>query len=85
MPAITIIANRDNFSKQTYVLLRYITYSNDDCCYDSYNYIKDLDLESVCMRYKNMNTESRPLAPNYFEITLWFSFTPKKCPLSRVC
>ena len=30
----------------------------------------------VCMWYENMNTESRPLAPNYFEITLWFSFIP---------
>ena len=48
--AITImeseIANRDNFSKQMYIqYYYYITYSNDDCCYDSSNYIKDLDLE----------------------------------------
>ena len=33
---------------QTYILLCYITYSNDECCYDSSNYIKDLDLE-VCV------------------------------------
>ena len=36
VPAITIIANRDNFSKQMYVLSL-----NDDCCYDSSNYISE--------------------------------------------
>ena len=46
------IANRDNFSKQMYIqYYYYITYSNDNCCYDSSDYIKDLDLEreSVCV------------------------------------
>ena len=63
---------------QTYILLCYITYSNVDCCYDSSNYIKDLDLEvcvcvcvceclpglcvHVCMWYKNSLTKPDPYA-----------------------